>query len=181
MSRYGLRRPLGDTRRRPLDHRADGRDLDGAFEGRLRAVERLHGGSAGRQTGAGGANDVRLHDNIVRAPDQEQVLDVVAPQEDQLSLPVEIVDVHNPEPGLARPPPVARERHAAARQPSQDQSEQREQHEDDGEGDHILGRLGQVLEARDGELQDATLLGDAGPRPMALPAGYPGWHEIVPR
>jgi hypothetical protein len=84
------------------------------------------------------------------------VLDVVAAQQDELALPVEIVDVDDPEARLARPAPIgARQAEAPAGQPAQHEGEQREQHEDDREGDHVLNRRrGFDAEFRQ---QDATL------------------------
>jgi hypothetical protein len=69
------------------------------------------------------------------------MLDVVPPEQDELALPVEVVDVHNPEPRLTRAPPVlSREHQASSREPPQHEGEQGQQREDDDEGDQILDR-----------------------------------------
>ena len=97
-------------------------------------------GGAGRD-----AHDVGLDDEIVRAADEQEVLDVVPPQEDELALAVEVVDVDDAEPGLARAPAVLR-RHAEARsgEPPKPERQEREEAEDDREGDHVLDRRGGV-------------------------------------
>jgi hypothetical protein len=46
------------------------------------------------------AGDVRLHHHVVRSADEQQVLHVVPAQQHELALPVEVVDVDDPEPRL---------------------------------------------------------------------------------
>ena len=50
---------------------------------------------------AGDADDVGLDHHVVGAADQQQVLDIVPAQQNELPLPVEIVDVDDAEPRLA--------------------------------------------------------------------------------
>jgi hypothetical protein len=46
---------------------------------------------------------LRLEQNVVRPTDQNQMFDIVAPDEHELALPVEAECVDQPEPGLAGP------------------------------------------------------------------------------
>ena len=57
--------------------------------------------------GAGNADDVGFDHHVVEAADQQQVLDIVPAQQDELPLPVEIVDVDDAEPGLAAAAAIA--------------------------------------------------------------------------
>jgi len=71
------------------------------------------------------------------------VLHVVPTQKNQLALAVEVVDVDDPEAGLARAPAVLTGQHQApSRQAPQDQPEQGHQDQNDDEGDDVLSRLG---------------------------------------
>jgi hypothetical protein len=108
----------------------------------------LHRGR--RQPRAGRADDVGLDDHVVGAADQEQVLHVVAPEQDELALPVEIVDVDDAEPRLPAAAALVRgKRQAAAGQAAQHQGEEREKKENNREGNHVFDRRGQGFGARD--------------------------------
>jgi hypothetical protein len=89
----------------------------------------------------GGPHDVGLDDEVVGAPDEQQVLDVVAPEEDQLALAVEVVDVDDAESGLAGAAAILRS-HADARrgEPAQAERQERQQAEDDRKSDDVLHR-----------------------------------------
>jgi hypothetical protein len=76
------------------------------------------------------------------------VLDVVTPQEDELALTVEVVDVDDAEPGLSCAPALVGERQPSSRQPPQNQREEREKRKNDREGDQVLHRWRQILDAR---------------------------------
>jgi hypothetical protein len=92
-----------------LESRATGRFDLWAARGFRRplegGLEALDGGLArgGWKPGAGRPDDIRFDDEVVRATDQQQMLDVVASQEDQLTLAVQVVDVDDAEPRLAGP------------------------------------------------------------------------------
>jgi hypothetical protein len=95
------------------------------------------------QPGAGHANDVGFHHQVVRAADEEQMLHVVPAQEDELALAVEVVDVDDAEARLARPRPVLPGQHEpSAGQSAQDKAEQGDQDQNDDESYDVLGRLG---------------------------------------
>ena len=69
------------------------------------------------------------------------MLDVVPPQQDQLALPVEIVDIDDAQPRLARSgslPIGALHGDAAAHQAAQNQDDQREDGENDDEENREL-------------------------------------------
>jgi hypothetical protein len=71
------------------------------------------------------------------------VLHVVAAQQDQLALAVEVVDVDDAEtrlPGAA--PVLPREHEPPAREPPEHDAEHGDEHQDDHEGDHVGGRGG---------------------------------------
>jgi hypothetical protein len=69
------------------------------------------------------------------------VLHIVPPQQDELALPVEVVDVHDAEARLAGAPTVlARQHQPGAAEAAQYQSEQGHEPEDDHEGDRVLDR-----------------------------------------
>jgi hypothetical protein len=69
------------------------------------------------------------------------MLDIVTAQQHQLPLPVEIVDIDDPEAGLPGAGAVGAVHHeASARQFAENQSKQRDQTEDDRESDDVLGR-----------------------------------------
>jgi hypothetical protein len=50
------------------------------------------------------AVDLRFDQNVVRPSDHDQMLDIVAPDEDQLALAIETERVHEAKPRLACPP-----------------------------------------------------------------------------
>ncbi|WP_439496743.1 hypothetical protein [Bosea sp. (in: a-proteobacteria)] len=80
--------------------------------------------------------DIGLDHNVRGAADHHQMLDIVAPDQHQLTLPVEVVDVDHAEAGLACPAPALAPRsEAPARDPPQQEREQRDQDEDDSERD----------------------------------------------
>lgn len=116
-----------------------GRGLDRALDRRLGAIFGRHG----REPGPGNAHDIRFDDDVVRTADEKKVLDIVATQKNELPLPVEIVDVDDAEPRLARASPVLSLQHQpSACQAAKDDAEQGNQDEDDGERYDILGCLG---------------------------------------
>jgi hypothetical protein len=124
-------------RRGSLDNGPHGRDLGRTLRGRrLEPVCHLRG--AGRQPGTRHADDVRLDHDVVGTAHKEQVLDIVAPQEDELPMAIEIVDVDDAKPGLAGPPALVGERQPPSRQPPQDQRKQGEKRKDDRERDQVL-------------------------------------------
>ncbi len=87
--------------RRRLDARRQG-------EGGLRAVGAVRPvGQLRRDPVAAGPHDVALDHDVVRPADQQKVLGVVAPQQDQLALAVELVDVDDAEPRLAAAAPAS--------------------------------------------------------------------------
>jgi hypothetical protein len=134
-------------RRGSLDDGPYGRDLGRTLRGcRLEPVGHLRG--AGRQPGARHADDVRLDHDVVGAAHKEQVLDVVAPQEDELPMAIEVVDVDDAKPGLAGAAAVVGERQPPPRQSPQDQGKQSEERKDDREGDQVLHGWRQILDAR---------------------------------
>jgi len=72
------------------------------------------------------------------------MLDIVAADDDQLALPVEIIGVDDAQPGLPAPARAARQIEARSCQPAQNQGHQRQQRKDDGEGqdpDHAQRQL----------------------------------------
>src|SRR5207237_874955 len=77
---------------------------------------------------------------VVRPADEEEVLDVVAAEQDQLTLLVEVVNVDDAEARLARATARARQRRAASGEAPQNQREQRQQHENNGERDGVMDR-----------------------------------------
>jgi hypothetical protein len=87
------------------------------------------------------ADDVRLDDDVVRAADEQEMLDVVAPQQDELALTIEIVDVDDPEAGLAGAAPVlCRDAHTSAGEPAKHHGNEGKQREDDRERYGVLDR-----------------------------------------
>lgn len=106
------------------------------IERRLEALRRHIGGRGGNAC-AGDADDVGLDHDIVRTADKKKVLDIVPAQQNELPLPVEIIDIHDAEPGLAAAAAVtARHHQAGARQLAEDDAEEHDQGEDDSECDH---------------------------------------------
>ena len=114
------------------------RHLRDRVRGRCRLRRLVVGRLIGRQARIDAARDVALHHNIVRAADEQQVLDVVATQEDQLPLAVQLVDVDDAEAGLAptrrclvrEPPTLPGE---AAEKKDAPRENQEDDDEDDGE------------------------------------------------
>jgi hypothetical protein len=94
----------------------------------------------GRNTSTGHTHDVGLDHHIVRAADEQKMFDIVATQEKELSLSIEIVNVDNPQPRLPATGAVvaaaAGHHQAGARQLAQDQAEQGHQGQDDHERDY---------------------------------------------
>src|SRR3954463_4917471 len=86
------------------------------------------------------------------------MLDIVAPQQDQLALPVGVVDVDDAEPRLARAASLAGKRGAIAGEAPQHEREQRQENEDNGEGNDVFGCRRHALDRWDVGRQDATLL-----------------------
>jgi hypothetical protein len=71
------------------------------------------------------------------------MFDIVPAQQDELPLPVEIIDVDDAETRLARTAPVLAGQHEpSAGQAAQDKAEQGDQDENDDESDDVLSRLG---------------------------------------
>jgi hypothetical protein len=87
------------------------------------------------------ADDVRLDGDVVRAADEQEVLHVVAPQQDELTLPIEIVDVDDPETRLAGAASVLRRHtHTRAGEPPKQHGNEGKQREDDRERYGVLDR-----------------------------------------
>jgi hypothetical protein len=94
---------------RDPDHRTARRGRDRGFETRApllgsrlalrKTLDRVL--AAGRRTRHRDADDVALDDEIVGSTQHHQMFDIVAPQEDELPLPVEIVDIDDAEPRLS--------------------------------------------------------------------------------
>ncbi|QFU15975.1 hypothetical protein GDR74_06920 [Microvirga thermotolerans] len=111
----------------------------GGLEGRLETLGRRLGGGSGHPR-AGDAHDVGFDHDVVGAADQQEVLHVVTAQQDELALPVEIVDVDHPQARLAAAAPVMPGEHEApARELAKNQTEESHEYEDDREGDEVLG------------------------------------------
>ncbi len=125
---------------------------------RPRGLVRGIGGEFGfrREAWSGAALDMALDDHIVRPADQEQVFHVVPPQQDQLTLPVEFVDVDDAEPRLAaapvRPPVEGR---SPPGQPPEQQDRPDQQNQDDQEDHQELHDEGAV--GTEERLQDRCL------------------------
>jgi hypothetical protein len=85
------------------------------------------------------------------------MLDVVAPQQNELALAVEVVDVDDAEARLPGASAILPRHggHAAARQAPQRERRQRQQHENDDEGDQVIDRR-RSFDAEFGQ-QDALL------------------------
>jgi hypothetical protein len=87
------------------------------------------------------ADDVRLDDDVVRAADEQEMLDVVAPQQDELTLAIEVIDVDDPEAGLASAAAVLRrDTHTSAGEPAKHHGNEGKQREDDRERYGVLDR-----------------------------------------
>ncbi len=107
-------------------------------------LEALDGGLAGGgwKPGAGRPDNVRLDDEVVRAADQQEMLDVVASQEDQLTLAVQVIDVDDAEPRLAGAAAILSWQHQSTSAVfPHEPPHQGEEHEDDREGDDVPGSL----------------------------------------
>jgi hypothetical protein len=144
---HGLCRARWGAHGGRLHDRAGRGDLRRALRrGRLQALGRLSG--VRRKPGARHTDDVRLDDDVVRAADKKEMFDIVAPEQDQLPVAIEVVDIHDPEPGLACPAAIARQSQPPSRQAPQHQRKQRQQHEDDRERDQVPHRWRQILDAR---------------------------------
>jgi hypothetical protein len=116
---------------------------DGARRQRLRepfGLGAIMRGLGRRKTRPGDADDARLDDDVVRPADEKQMLDIVAAQQNQLSLLVEVVDVDDAEPGLPSPAGRTGQGRAASRQPPQDERKKRQEDEDDDERDRVMDR-----------------------------------------
>jgi hypothetical protein len=102
-----------------------------------------------------GANDARLDHDIVRAADHQQVLDIVAPHDDELALSVDLESVDHAEPLLAATP--ARQLDTAAEDDAEQNEDERHANQEadrrqkEGERSvlsenthelHVLGSLG---------------------------------------
>ena len=102
------------------------------------------------------ALDVPLDHDIVGTADEKQMLHVVPPQQDQLPLTIELVDVDDAEPrlaaALARP---RRKGEAAPGQPHEQQRRNQEQHQDDDEDHQEL--QGERTVGTEERLQDPRL------------------------
>jgi hypothetical protein len=118
----------GGGLRRPLEGRFEA--LDGRFSRR------------GRQSGAGSPDDIGLDDEIVRTADHQEMLDVVPPQQDELTLAIQVIDIDHAEPRLAGTAAILPGQHqpASAIFPHEP-AHQGEKHEDNREGDDVPGRL----------------------------------------
>ena len=80
------------------------------------------------------------------------MLHVVPAQEDELPLAVEIVDVDDAEPRLARAASILSGQHQPpACQPPEHEPEQGDEDEDDDEGDDVLGSLRCFRDAKSGQ------------------------------
>jgi hypothetical protein len=93
-----------------------------------------------------GAADVGFDDDVVRAADEQQVLRVVTPEQNEPALPVQLVDVDDPEARLAVAIALGHGSsggRARRGQPPKHEGKAREQDEDDRERDDVLhGRGG---------------------------------------
>jgi hypothetical protein len=124
-----------------LDERT-GRSLERAIDERFGPVRTLIDGLGGKPC-ARRADDIGLDDHIVWAANQKQVLDIVATQQDELPLTVEIINVNDAEPRLTGAPVVRRNGQPAAGQSAKDESKERQKNENDRKGDHVFDRRGQ--------------------------------------
>jgi hypothetical protein len=71
---------------------------------------------------------LRFEQNIVRPADHDQMFDIVAPHENELSLPVETESVHKTKSRLSRPPA----RHAQPMRENETVDRRQHRHCDDG-------------------------------------------------
>ena len=95
------------------------------IEGWLEALRSCLVGGGGEAC-SGNTDDIGLDHHIVEAADQEKMFDIVPAQQDELPLPVEIVDVDDAEPRLPAAAAIAARHHqASARELPQDQAEKR--------------------------------------------------------
>ena len=110
------------------------------FERRFESLGPLLGS---RNAGACDAHDVGFDHDVIEPADEEQVLDIIPAQKHELPLAVEIIDIDDTKARLAGAGAILAVHHeAAAGQLAQDQAKQRHQHENDCEGDDVLGRPG---------------------------------------
>lgn len=87
----------------------------------------------------GHAHDVAFDDEIIGAAQHDQMLDVVAPQQDELALPIEIVDIDDAEPRLSPATAIlAGQSEPLSADPPKHDREKSEKRSDDRESDHVL-------------------------------------------
>jgi hypothetical protein len=105
------------------------------------------------------------------------VLHVVPAQQDELALPVEVVDVHDPEPGLARASAVLPRKHEApAGQPAEHEGEQGQEREDDHEGEQVLDRR-RIAEPELRQHDELSAVVEPEPVPEKARAAPPLWDR----
>ncbi|MFC3265185.1 hypothetical protein ACFOEX_02265 [Camelimonas abortus] len=150
LRRDGLLRPRSGRRARAGAHQAvDARQA--RLAARVGRPWRLRPVLVGTRLGAGGfghvglggaqamaADDARLDDHVGRAADHDQVLHMVAPHQHKLALVVEVIDVHDSKPRLARARPCRGGPLPAGRDAPQDESKDHHHDEDDDEGNQEL-------------------------------------------
>ena len=74
----------------------------------------------------GGADDLRFDQDVVGPADHDQMFDIVAAQQNQLTLPVERKGVDQPQPRLARATAAGNAQAMAEREPINDREDQRD-------------------------------------------------------
>ncbi len=153
-------RPLGSIWGRA----GSGGTLEGRFGALGRRIRRGRGKPCPRH-----ADDVRFDHHVVRAADEQEMLHVVPAQENELPLAVEIVDVDDAEPRLARAAPVLSGQHQPpAGQPPEHEPEKGDEDEDDDEGDDVLGGL-RRFNAKSGQHDGLSRCAGRGePQPLRL-------------
>ena len=86
------------------------------------------------------ADDRRFDDHVRRAADHDQVLDVVAPDQNQLALAIEVIGIDDAEAGLTCAPVGCR-----AQPPAERQAVEQEDHDEQDEDSRHHGSRGQEL------------------------------------
>lgn|GEM_PF-4873519 len=105
----------------------------------FRLREALRELPCGRRPPDGHAHDVAFDDEVVGAAQHDQMLDIVAPQQDELALSIEIVDIDDAEPRLSPATAIlAGQGEPLSADPPKHDREKSEKRSDDRERDHVL-------------------------------------------
>lgn len=118
----------------------------GAFERHGRRL--AAGAGVAWISGRLGADDGALNEQIVRPADHQQVFDVVATDDDELAVPVEIVGVDDAEPRLTGPRRAAQsdaEQRARKKHEQEDDNQNRGEAEEPGQNRVVAGQIAEEL------------------------------------